>query len=59
MNQDMGKTGYILIVNNDPMMRQTVSGYFSEHNFPTHCASNWSELNASLPDHPEPATRLE
>jgi hypothetical protein len=27
MNQDMGKTGYILIVNDDPKMRQRVSGY--------------------------------
>ena len=44
MNQYAGKIGHILIVNNDPMMRQTVSGYFSEHNFPTSCASDWSEL---------------
>jgi two-component system, OmpR family, response regulator len=44
MNQDMEKTGYILIVNSDPTMRQTVSMYFSDHNFPTSCASNWSEL---------------
>ena len=47
MNQDMGKTGYILIVNNDPMMRQEVSGYFSDQNFPTSCASNWSELKCT------------
>jgi two-component system OmpR family response regulator len=47
MNQDMGKTGYILIVNNDPKMRQKVSGYFSDHNFPTSCASNWSELKST------------
>jgi CheY-like chemotaxis protein len=44
MNQDTGKIGYILIINSDPMMRQKVSGYFSDHNFPTGCASNWSEL---------------
>jgi two-component system, OmpR family, response regulator len=44
MNQDMEKIGYILIVNNDPTMQQTVSRYFSDHNFPTSCASNWSEL---------------
>ena len=47
MNQDIGKTGHILIVNNDPMMRQKVSGYFSDHDFPTRCASNWSELKCT------------
>ena len=47
MNQDMGKIGYILIVNNDPKMRQRVSGYFSDHNFPTSCASNWSQLKCT------------
>ena len=47
MNQDIGKIGHILIVNSDPMMRQTVSGYFSEHNFPTSCASDWSELKCT------------
>jgi len=44
MNQDMG---CILIVNNDPKMRQRVRGYFSDHNFPTSCASNWSELKCT------------
>ena len=44
MNQDIG---CILIVNNDPKMRQRVSGYFSDHNFPTSCASNWSELKCT------------
>jgi two-component system, OmpR family, response regulator len=47
MNQDMGKTGYILIVNDDPKMRQRVSGYFSDHNFPTSCVSNCSELKST------------
>jgi DNA-binding response OmpR family regulator len=47
MNQDMEKIGYILIVNSDPTMRHTVSRYFSDHNFPTNCASNWSELKRS------------
>ena len=47
MNQDIGKIGYIPIVNNDPKMRQRVSGYFSDHNFPTSCASNWSELKCT------------
>lgn len=44
MNQNIGSIGYILIINNDPAMRQTVSGYFSDHNFPARCMSNWSEL---------------
>jgi DNA-binding response OmpR family regulator len=47
MNQDMGKMGYILIVNNDPTMRQRVSRYFSDHNVPTSSASNWSELKCT------------
>ena len=38
MNQDTENMGYILIGNNDPAMRQTVSRYFSDHNFPTSCA---------------------
>jgi two-component system, OmpR family, response regulator len=47
MNQDTGWIGYILIINNDPAMRQTVSGYFSDHNFPARCVSNWSELKCT------------
>jgi DNA-binding response OmpR family regulator len=47
MNQDVGRTGYILIVSNDPAMRQTVSGYFSDHNFPTSCVCNWSEFKST------------
>ena len=47
MNQDIGRLGYILIVNNDPAMRQTVSGYFSDHNVLTSCVSNWSELKGT------------
>jgi len=47
MNQDIGKIGHILIINSDPMMRQKVSGYFSDHDFPTGCASNWSELKCT------------
>src|SRR5271156_3393801 len=45
MNQDM--EGYIVIVNGDPTMRQTVSGYFSDHNVPTISASNWNELKCT------------
>ncbi|MET4389179.1 two-component system OmpR family response regulator [Bradyrhizobium sp. F1.4.3] len=47
MNQDTGSTGYILIINNDPALRQTVSGYFSDHNFPARCVSSWSELKCN------------
>ena len=47
MNQDTGWIGYILIINNDLAMRQTVSGYFSDHNFPARCVSNWSELKCT------------
>jgi two-component system OmpR family response regulator len=51
MNQDIGGTGYILIVNNDPAMRDAVSSYFSDHKFPTRCLSNWREVNCTG-DHP-------
>jgi two-component system, OmpR family, response regulator len=47
MNQDTGRMDFILIINNDLAMRQTVSGYFSEHNFPARCVSNWSELKST------------
>jgi two-component system, OmpR family, response regulator len=51
MNQDIEMIGYILIVNTDPEMRQSLSGYFSDHNILTSCVSNWSELKypARLP----------
>ena len=44
MSQNIGSTGYILIVNSDPAMRRTVSRYFSDHNLLTNCVSNWGEL---------------
>ena len=47
MNKNIGSIDYILIINNDPAMRQTVSGYFSDHNFPARCVSNWSELKSA------------
>ena len=47
MNQDIGRTGYILIVNNDPAMREAVSSYFSDHKFPAKCLSNWSEVKCT------------
>jgi CheY-like chemotaxis protein len=47
MDQNIGEAGYILIVNNDPAMRQAVSSYFSDHNYPTSCLSAWSELKCT------------
>ena len=47
MNPDIGLIDYILIINSDPAMRQTVRGYFSDHNFPARCVSNWSELKCT------------
>jgi two-component system, OmpR family, response regulator len=47
MKQDIAGAGYILIVNNDPVMRQAVSTYFSDHNCRTSCLSVWSELTCT------------
>jgi DNA-binding response OmpR family regulator len=47
MNQDIGETGYILIVNNDPAMREAVSSYFFDQKFPTRCLSDWSKLKCT------------
>ncbi|MBV9532593.1 MAG: winged helix-turn-helix domain-containing protein [Bradyrhizobium sp.] len=47
MNLESGLIGYILIINGDPAMRQTVRGYFSDHNFPARCVSNWSEMKST------------
>jgi DNA-binding response OmpR family regulator len=47
MNKNIGSVGYILIVSDDLVMRQTVSGYFSDHNFPTSCVSSWNELKCT------------
>jgi two-component system, OmpR family, response regulator len=44
MNNNIPRPGYILIVNTDSAMRQRLSGYFSDHDFPTSCVSDWSEL---------------
>jgi DNA-binding response OmpR family regulator len=45
MNDDIGKLGHILVVDDDPAMRQMVTGYFEDHNVPTYSASNRTELN--------------
>src|SRR5580700_4492724 len=47
MNHDIGETSYILIINNDPGIRQAVSSYFSDHNCPTNCLPDWSELKCT------------
>jgi two-component system, OmpR family, response regulator len=47
MNLDVGLIGYILIINSDPAMRETVRGYFSDHNFPARCVSNWRESKST------------
>jgi two-component system OmpR family response regulator len=47
MNQDTESMAYILIVNNDPATRLTVSRYFFDHNFLTSCVSNWNEVKCT------------
>ena len=47
MDQNIGEAGYILIVNNDPAMRQAVSSYFSDHNWRSSCLPDWSELKCT------------
>lgn len=44
MKHDIGGTGYVLIVNHDPAILKEMSSYFSDHEFPTSCLSNWSKL---------------
>jgi DNA-binding response OmpR family regulator len=44
MNHSIGGTGYVLIVNHDPVILEAVSSYFSNHEFPTSCLSDWSKL---------------
>jgi DNA-binding response OmpR family regulator len=44
MDEYTRKTGYILIVDNDPAIRRNVTAYFSSHNIPVISAPNWSEL---------------
>ena len=47
MNHGIGGTGYVLIVNHDPMIREAVGSYFSDHEFPTSCLSDWSQLKCT------------
>jgi DNA-binding response OmpR family regulator len=45
MNDDIGKSGRILVVDDDPAMRRTMIDYFEDQNVPTCSASNRTELN--------------
>lgn len=45
INDDICKSGYILVVDDDAVMRQMVAGYFEDHSVPAHSASNRTELN--------------
>ena len=47
MDEHTRRMGYVLIVDNDPMVRRTVSEYFSNHNISTISAPNWSELKCT------------
>jgi two-component system OmpR family response regulator len=47
MNHGIGGTGYVLIVNHDPAIREAVSSYFSDHEFPTSSLSDWSQLKCA------------
>jgi len=47
MDDNIGGGGYILIINHDPAMRQAMSSYFSDHNCPTSCLPDWSELKCA------------
>jgi two-component system, OmpR family, response regulator len=47
MDECTRKKGYILIVDNDPAIRRSVSEYFSNHNMPTISSSDWSELKGA------------
>jgi DNA-binding response OmpR family regulator len=47
MDQNTEGAGYILIINNNPAMRQAVSSYFSDHNCRTSCLPDWNELKCT------------
>jgi DNA-binding response OmpR family regulator len=44
----MQSTGQIVVVDDDPTMRQMISNFFADHNLPTATASNWAELRRHL-----------
>ena len=47
MDEHAKKMGYVLIVDNDPTVRRSVSEYFSNHNIPTISAPDWNELKCT------------
>src|SRR5215475_12653801 len=47
MNHEIAGTGYVLIVNHDPVICEAMSSYFSDHEFPTSCLSDWSQLKCT------------
>src|SRR5215469_17329114 len=49
MNHDFGGSGYVLIVNHDPVMLEAVSNYFCDNECPNSCLSDWSKMNYTGP----------
>jgi DNA-binding response OmpR family regulator len=47
-NADLSKIGHILIVDDDPAIRETVTGHFADHNVPTSSVANRSEVGRHL-----------
>jgi len=44
----LADVGHIIVVDDDPALRQMVTRYLEEHNVPTKSASNRTELTAIL-----------
>ena len=44
----LADAGHIVVVDDDPSLRQLVIGYLEDHNIPTKSASNRTELNRHL-----------
>ena len=44
----LADVGHIVVVDDDPALRQMVTRYLEEHNIPTKSASNRTELTAIL-----------
>ena len=45
----LADVGHIVVVDDDPSLRQMVIRYLEDHNIPTKPASNRTELNRHLP----------
>jgi DNA-binding response OmpR family regulator len=48
MNGDIGRTGHVLVVDDDPTIRRMVTSYFSEQDMPASAVSGRGELNQHL-----------